>query len=59
MLSGYRPREWSHPHVSLACITPTPLEIPMMNRIRTRIEAKRANNQLQSLYLWRPGPGRK
>jgi hypothetical protein len=31
----------------------------MMNRIRTRIEAKRANNQIQSLYTWRPGPGRK
>ena len=29
----------------------------MMNRIRTRIEAKRAANQLQSLYAWRPGPG--
>jgi hypothetical protein len=30
----------------------------MMNRIRTRIESKRANNQLQSYYLWRPAPGR-
>ncbi len=30
----------------------------MMNRIRTRIESKRAANQLQSLYLWRPAPGR-
>jgi hypothetical protein len=29
----------------------------MMNRIRTRIEAKRAANQIQSLYGWRPGPG--
>lgn len=29
----------------------------MMNRIRTRIEAKRAANQLQSLYGWRPGTG--
>ena len=29
----------------------------MMNRIRTAIEAKRAANQLQSLYGWRPGPG--
>jgi hypothetical protein len=31
----------------------------MMNRIRTRIEAKRANNQLQALYGWRPAPGRR
>ena len=30
----------------------------MMNRIRTAIEAKRAAHQLQSLYMWRPGPGR-
>ena len=29
----------------------------MMNRIKTRIQSKRANNQLQSLYAWRPGPG--
>lgn len=29
----------------------------MMNRIRTRFEAKRAANQMQSLYAWRPGPG--
>ena len=30
----------------------------MMNRIRTRIEANRTAAQLQSLYSWRPGPGR-
>jgi hypothetical protein len=29
----------------------------MMNRIRTRIEAKRAAAQLQAIYAWRPGPG--
>ena len=29
----------------------------MMNRIRTRIEAKRAATQLQAAYFWRPGPG--
>ena len=52
-------RERSHPHVSLTCNQPTPLEIPMMNRIRTRIESKRAANQVSALYFWRPGPGRK
>lgn len=31
----------------------------MMNRIRTRIEAKRAATQLQSYYMWRPAPGRR
>lgn len=31
----------------------------MMNRIRTRIESKRANNQLQSYYAWRPAPPRR
>ncbi len=31
----------------------------MMNRIRTRIESKRAANQLQSLYMWRPAPPRR
>lgn len=31
----------------------------MMNRIRTRIGATRANNQLQSYYVWRPAPGRR
>lgn len=30
----------------------------MMNRIRTRIEAKRAANQLQAAYAWRPRPPR-
>jgi hypothetical protein len=30
----------------------------MMKNIRTRIESKRAANQLQSLYMWRPAPGR-
>ena len=30
----------------------------MMNRIRTAIEAKRAANQIQAFYGWRPGPGR-
>jgi hypothetical protein len=29
----------------------------MMNRIRTRIQAKRAANQLQAMYTWRPGSG--
>ena len=28
----------------------------MMNRIRTAIESKRAANQLQALYMWRPAP---
>jgi hypothetical protein len=36
-----------------------PGEENMMNRIRTRIESARANNQLQSYYLWRPAPGRR
>ena len=31
----------------------------MMNRIRTAIESKRAGDQLQSYYMWRPGPGRR
>lgn len=40
--------------------TPTPTTGEhMMNRIRTRIESKRAANQLQSLYMWRPAPGRR
>ena len=30
----------------------------MMNRIRTRIAAKRAAEQTQSFYMWRQGPGR-
>ena len=30
----------------------------MMNRIRTAIERKRAAEQTQSYYAWRPGPGR-
>lgn len=30
----------------------------MMNRIRTRIEAKRAATQLQAIYGWRPRPPR-
>ena len=30
----------------------------MMNRIRTAIEPKRAANQLQAIYGWRPGPPR-
>lgn len=29
----------------------------MMNRIRTRIASKRAAEQTQSYYAWRPGPG--
>lgn len=45
-----RPGVWHHP--------PPPLEITMMNRIRTRFESKRAANQLQSLYGWRPRPPR-
>ena len=28
----------------------------MMNRIRTAIERKRAANQIQAVYGWRPGP---
>ena len=28
----------------------------MMNRIRTAIERKRAAEQTQSYYAWRPGP---
>ena len=35
-----------------------PLEKNMMNRIRTRIAAKRAAEQTQSYYVWRPGVGR-
>lgn len=31
----------------------------MMKSIRTRIESKRAANQLQALYMWRPAPGRR
>ena len=31
----------------------------MMNRIRTRIAAKRAAEQTQSYYMWRPGSGRR
>ena len=30
----------------------------MMKSIRTRIESKRAANQLQAMYMWRPAPGR-
>ena len=30
-----------------------------MNRLRTAIEAKRAANQLQAAYGWRPGPPRR
>jgi hypothetical protein len=29
----------------------------MMNRIRTRIAAKRTESQLQAAYFWRPGSG--
>ncbi len=35
------------------------LENTMMNRIRTAIETKRAADQLQAYYMWRPGPGRR
>lgn len=31
----------------------------MMNRIRTAIEDKRAATQAQSIYFWRPAPGRR
>ena len=31
----------------------------MMNRIRTAIESTRAANQMQSIYMWRPAPGRR
>ncbi len=31
----------------------------MMKNIRTRIESKRAANQLQAMYMWRPAPGRR
>jgi hypothetical protein len=30
----------------------------MMNRFRTHLESKRAANQTQSIYFWRPAPGR-
>lgn len=30
----------------------------MMKSIRTAIESKRAANQMQSLYMWRPAPPR-
>ena len=29
----------------------------MMNRIRTRIQSKRAAEQTASFYMWRPGGG--
>jgi hypothetical protein len=29
----------------------------MMNRIRTRIQSKRAAEQTSSYYVWRPGTG--
>lgn len=31
----------------------------MMKSIRTHIESKRAAQQVQSLYMWRPAPGRR
>lgn len=31
----------------------------MLNRIRTHIESARAANQTQSMYFWRPAPGRR
>jgi hypothetical protein len=31
----------------------------MMKRIRTHLESKRAANQMQSMYMWRPAPGRR
>jgi hypothetical protein len=31
----------------------------MMNSIRTRLESKRAAQQLQAMYMWRPAPGRR
>jgi hypothetical protein len=43
---------------SLACINPNPLENTMMNRIRTRIEAKRNATAMQAMYVWRPAPPR-
>jgi hypothetical protein len=46
-----------HPYASLAYIHPTTLENNMMNRIRTRIAAKRTESQLQAAYFWRPGSG--
>ena len=30
----------------------------MMKRIRTRLDAKRAANQMQAIYMWRPAPPR-
>ena len=30
----------------------------MMKRIRTHLESKRAANHMQSMYMWRPAPGR-
>ena len=29
----------------------------MMKRIRTHLSSKRAANQLQAMYAWRPGTG--
>lgn len=31
----------------------------MMKSIRTRLESKRAASQTQSIYFWRPAPGRR
>lgn len=31
----------------------------MLNSIRTLIESTRAANQTQSIYYWRPAPGRR
>lgn len=45
-------------HVPRPCCTTQPLEITMMNRIRTAIESKRAANQMQAVYFWRPAPPR-
>lgn len=41
-----------------ALSTPT-LEKNMMKSIRTRLESKRAASQTQSIYFWRPAPGRR
>ena len=47
------------PRTTFGARTHPTLENTMMNRIRTAIESKRAAEQTQSYYAWRPGPGRR
>ena len=57
MLSGVLVSRVESP-ARLPGVHPTnPLGDPMMNRIRTRIESKRAAEQTRSFYVWRPGSG--